>query len=158
RRSPGFNRYAGSSTLGFSSTERYNWQHLGFASALFPPSDRRSMTALTGRPTAARRWKWLALAALMGLILAGLYPLSRYLWADSKYQSALAAAESRDFAAARADFDRCMREWPESAEVRFQAARCARRAGDFEAAGNLLRDAKRLGWVQEAIELESVLA
>jgi tetratricopeptide (TPR) repeat protein len=116
------------------------------------------MSTLTGRPTAARRWKWLALAALTGLILAGLYPLSRYLWTDSKYQAALAAAERRDFVAARADFDRCMREWPESAEVRFQASRCERRAGDFQAAGNLLREAKRLGWVSEAIELESVLA
>jgi predicted Zn-dependent protease len=95
---------------------------------------------------------------LSALIFLGLYPLFRYLWVDSKYRAALAAADRRDFKTARDNLDVCIREWPNSAEVRFQAARSARRAGDFEAAALLLRDAKRLGWVAEAVELEEVLA
>jgi tetratricopeptide (TPR) repeat protein len=117
------------------------------------------MTTLLSRPSAIRRrrWRLLAFAVLSLVIAAGLYPLGRYFWADSHYQAALAAADRRDFDAARAHFDVCMREWPESAEVRFQAARSARRAGDLDSAARLLHDAKRLGWVPEAIELEQAL-
>jgi tetratricopeptide (TPR) repeat protein len=117
------------------------------------------MTSLLNRPAASRRrWRLLAFVVLSLVIAAGLYPLGRYFWADSHYHAALAAADRRDFEAARADFELCMREWPDSAEVRFQAARCARRAGDLDSAARLLRDAKRLGWVPEAIELEQALA
>src|SRR5262245_4964250 len=116
------------------------------------------MSPITVKPVARRGWRWLGMAFLTGLILLGLYPLLRYFWANSRYQSALTAAEHREFKTARENFDLCIREWPNNAEVRFQAGRAARREGDYEAAGQLLRDAKRLGWAGEAIELEQILA
>lgn len=109
---------------------------------------------LVHRKRLARR---LALAVLLGLIVLGLYPMGRYAWASIRYEQAQRAIARRDFPAARRYLDICAEEWPKSGEVRFLAARTARRAGDIEAAQRLLRDAERLGWVREAIDLERAL-
>lgn len=117
------------------------------------------MSTLANPPAAGsrRNWRLAALLVLAGIIAVGLYPLGRYVYADVHYQRALSAAERRDFDTARRHFDVCVSEWPTSAEVRFNAARAARRAGDLEAAARLIREAKKLGWVQEAIDLELAL-
>jgi predicted Zn-dependent protease len=85
------------------------------------------------------------------------YLVGRQGWASYHYRQGLSAAEKRDFASARRHLDICLREWPRSAETRFQAARVARRSRDFDSAQRLLREARKLGWVPEAIDLEQAL-
>jgi Tfp pilus assembly protein PilF len=117
------------------------------------------MSTQVSPPTKARGrgWRRLLLIVVLVLIAVGLYPLGRYIWASSHYRSALSAIDRKDFTEARRHLDVCCREWPNSEETRFIAARTARRAGDLEAAQRLLKDAQRLGWVPEEIELEQSL-
>lgn len=115
-------------------------------------------------PAAARtlrrgavRLKTVLLLIILAALGAGLYPIGRYAVGEYRYHKALNAIERRDFAQARQYLDLCIQQWPDSAETRFLAARTARRAGDLEAAQRLLKEAERLGWVREAIDLERAL-
>lgn len=103
------------------------------------------------------RIRWIVLAVLLVLVGVGLYPAIRYALAERHRSRAIAAMDRRDFPTARRHLDHCLREWPDSAEVHFLAARAARREGDLDQAERLLKDAQRLGWVTQAIDLERAL-
>jgi tetratricopeptide (TPR) repeat protein len=110
------------------------------------------------RPARAARLRPLAAAAAV-LVIAGcgyafLLPEVTAGW---HWRRAAEAADRADWAAARRHLDACRAAWPESGEVRFAAARAARRAGDPDAAAADLRDARRLGWPAEAVQLEELL-
>jgi predicted Zn-dependent protease len=105
----------------------------------------------------AVRPKSILLIVVLAALGAGLYPIGYYAVGEYRYHQALAAIERKDFAEARRYLDACIRQWPDSAETRFLAARTARRAGDLESAQRLLKDAERLGWVRDAIDLERTL-
>jgi tetratricopeptide (TPR) repeat protein len=62
-----------------------------------------------------------------------------------------------NLAAAREHLAACLKVWPDSAEVHFLLARAARRAGDYEDARGRLDRAAKLGWVDEAVDLERAL-
>lgn len=95
---------------------------------------------------------------IVGLgLCSGLYVAGRQAWVLWRYQSARKAIERRDFDAALAQLQICLREWPDSAETRFLAAQTARRAGKLDDAQRWLKEAERLGWVRPAIELENAL-
>ncbi len=105
----------------------------------------------------AVRAKSVLIVVALGALAAGLYPIVQYARGEYRYRQALAAIDRKDFTQARKYLDACIEQWPTSAETRFLAARTARRAGDLEAAQQLLNEADRLGWVREAIELERAL-
>ena len=109
-----------------------------------------------GRATrpAAVRLKGIVVAVLALSLALALYPLGRYIWASVHYQRAVSAIDRRDFAEARRHLAICLKEWPNSAQTRFLAARTARRAGEWKEAQQLLKDSERLGWVPSAIDLE----
>src|SRR5437867_11645778 len=111
------------------------------------------LTRCAFRP-ATIRLKAVVLVVLAVSLGLALYPLGRYVWASVHYQRALSGIGRHDFVESRRQLDICIREWPNSAQTRFLAARTARRAGDLKEAQLLLKDAERLGWVPEAIELE----
>jgi tetratricopeptide (TPR) repeat protein len=72
-------------------------------------------------------------------------------------QAARAALDRDDLATARERLAFCMKVWPSSAEVRFLAARTARRSGELAEAVRLLDEAEEREWVAEAIDLERAL-
>lgn len=96
------------------------------------------------------------LLVLIGLGVGG-YVMVRQLWATWNQNAAERAIERREFETALRHLEVCMREWPDSAETRFLAARTARRAGQLDLAQQWLKEAESLGWVRPAIELESAL-
>lgn len=108
-------------------------------------------------PVRSRRPRRWFLAGLAVVIAIGLYPIGRYAWASAHYRAALQAIERRDFNDARSHLNICLNEWPASGEVQFLAARTARRSGDLDEAQLRLKEATRLGWVPEAVNLERAL-
>jgi tetratricopeptide (TPR) repeat protein len=93
------------------------------------------------------------------LLVAGVgwfvvYPEGR---AVSDWRQALRAIDEGDFGRARALLERCLEVWPESGETHFLLARTCRRDGDLASARTHLQAARRLGWVQELIDLETLL-
>jgi predicted Zn-dependent protease len=74
------------------------------------------------------------------------------------WRQAQARFDADDPAAARDRLRECAAVWPGDAEVAFALARATRRAGDPAAAEPLLARAEQLGWPQEAIQLERLLA
>src|SRR5579859_2266533 len=108
---------------------------------------------------------WLAnprvqIALIVGLlVLIGItgYPAVGYLYGSWEWNKAQTAIRSRDFKTAQKHLAACMREWPDSAETAFAAARIARRAGDLDNAKRLLKTAKDLKWIPEQIDVEQSL-
>src|SRR5262249_38875171 len=103
---------------------------------------------------AAFPFRAMALLVLAFILVLALYPLGRYIWATVHYQRALSAIDRRDFSDAHRHLAICWKEWPNGGQPRFLAARTAGRAGQWKESQQLLKDAERLGWVPEAIELE----
>ncbi len=108
-------------------------------------------------PRAVFRYLVLAvlLVALIGL--AG-YIGGRQFWAWHHYREAQQAVERRDFVLAQANLADCLEVWSSSAETCYEAARVARRAGNYDDAEKYLVRAQKLGWVRPAIDLERTLA
>ncbi|HEV3259543.1 MAG TPA: tetratricopeptide repeat protein [Gemmataceae bacterium] len=98
-------------------------------------------------------------ALACALVIAGLGYFVIYPQVDAYFRERRAREEieNYDFAAARADLERCLRIRPNSAELHFLLARTCRRAGDLDAARGHLSEAKRLSWVAEEIRLEYLL-
>src|SRR5262249_24890751 len=74
------------------------------------------------------------------------------------YREAQKALATRDFTAAEEHFEQSLRVWSSSSETHLQAARAARKAGDFDAAERLLRRCRDLGGEADPILLELQLA
>lgn len=106
-----------------------------------------------------RRSIKLTVAGLCALVLAlagywGIYPqLNGY----RHWRHAQIALDRLDLPGARQDLEVCAAIWPESGETHFRLARVCRRTDDFNAARAELREAKRLHWVDEQIQLEYLL-
>jgi tetratricopeptide (TPR) repeat protein len=116
----------------------------------------QTATANQGR---LRRW---ALAALVAVVVSGSIGFAvwvgyRQLRADGLKNEAREAIDHRDFARALERLERCMDEQSADAETVFLAARTARRAGQFRKAEQFLKEAKHLGWVENALLLEHSL-
>jgi tetratricopeptide (TPR) repeat protein len=73
------------------------------------------------------------------------------------FNAAGAALAREDPQGAREHLEACIAAWPSSGEVRFLAARAARREGRWSDAGRRLDEAAERGWVAEAIDLERAL-
>jgi tetratricopeptide (TPR) repeat protein len=93
----------------------------------------------------------LVLLALVGWWLVG---QARGAW---HWRAGKAALEADECAVAREHFAHCVATWPTSGEVRFLAARAARRCGELAEAVRQLDAADERGWVQEALDLERSL-
>jgi Flp pilus assembly protein TadD len=70
---------------------------------------------------------------------------------ENRFRAAVEAEDRADFPTARARLGQCLMEDPASGRFLFQAARAARRDGDFAAARKLLDLAGQHGWPAEAI-------
>jgi tetratricopeptide (TPR) repeat protein len=68
------------------------------------------------------------------------------------------AIKRGDYGEAGKYLDKYLEIYAKSAAVEFLAARTARRAGDFDKAEKHLAEAKKLGWPQEAVQLERLMA
>jgi tetratricopeptide (TPR) repeat protein len=96
----------------------------------------------------------LVLLALIGL--AGMVA-HWFVAVELHYRDALHAIERRDFEQARVHLAAYLEVWKTSAETHFLAARTARRAGAYDDAERHLNECQKLGWVDEAIDLERQL-
>jgi Tfp pilus assembly protein PilF len=92
------------------------------------------------------------------LLLLGGWLGGQHLWAYWHYREAQKALGAHDFAAAEEHFEQSLRVWSSSSETHLQAARAARKAGDFDAAERLLGRGRDLGGGADAILLELQLA
>jgi predicted Zn-dependent protease len=98
----------------------------------------------------------LGLVALAG-IGAGVWMIVGESRINQRVRDAVAALDADDAGRARILLVEAAANRPESGEVQFLAARAARMDGDIAAARKHLSNAKRLGWVGEAIDLETGL-
>ena len=102
-----------------------------------------------------RRFLTPALAALL-LLPAGLM-LAGYLWASWHSREAQRATQRRDLARAQEHWAQCLKVWRWSAAAYLEAARAARRAGEYDQAEAYLRSCRQLGGASEAIAVEQLL-
>jgi tetratricopeptide (TPR) repeat protein len=98
----------------------------------------------------------LGIVALAG-IGAGVWMIVGESRINERIRDAVAALDADDADRARALLVEAAASRPESGEIQYLAARAARMAGDIAAARKHLSSAKRLGWVSEAIDLETGL-
>jgi tetratricopeptide (TPR) repeat protein len=94
---------------------------------------------------------------LLGVIGYSVFLLGRHLWANAQLQAAQEALDRGQVAQARVYLLRCLRVHPEDPDVLFLLGRAARRAGDYDGAGDYLRRAKQAGGEPERIKLEWLL-
>jgi tetratricopeptide (TPR) repeat protein len=87
----------------------------------------------------------------------GYFRLAPQLDASHHWRLAHQAIEEGDLLEAQKHLQRCLEVWPNSGESHFLTARTLRRAGNFDAARHHLHEARRLGWVPELVDLESLL-
>jgi tetratricopeptide (TPR) repeat protein len=120
-----------------------------------PPAD-----AAPVRQALSSRRPYSVLVGVLCLLVIGgvgwfvLYPQvnASYHWRQAEH-----AVLDHDFGAAQAHLQRCLEAWPQSGETHFVMARTCRRAGDLAGARTHLDEARRLGWVKELTDLESLL-
>ena len=110
--------------------------------------------ALVRRP----RRRLFLIALLVVLIGFGLYTGGRHLWGEYHLRLAYKALESREFAEARGHFAEYLKVWPDNAEIHLLAARAARRAREYDEAGRLLSQYRKLGGSAEYAQLERAMA
>jgi tetratricopeptide (TPR) repeat protein len=101
----------------------------------------------------------IALVVLCLLLIGGVGWLSVYPQLNAAYQwrQAQRAIDDADFRLAQSHLQRCLEVWPQSGETHFLMARTCRRSGDFAGARTHLQEARRLGWLKELVDLESLL-
>jgi Tfp pilus assembly protein PilF len=114
-------------------------------------------TRTTDRRLSRKRGRRLLLLFVVFLLL-GAWLGGQHLWAYWHYREAQKALGTRDFAAAEQHFEESLRVWSSSSETHLQAARAARKAGDFDTAERLLARCRDLGGEADAILLELQLA
>jgi tetratricopeptide (TPR) repeat protein len=95
-----------------------------------------------------------ALLLVIGLVA---YGVGWQAWGAYHHRQAEQALARRDLDAARRHLAKCLEVWPHSADLHFQAARTARRAGAHDDAARHLDLCRKSGGVPEAIELEKAL-
>jgi predicted Zn-dependent protease len=103
-------------------------------------------------------------AVLLGVVgVAGVW-IARHVRAEWHLRQARQALEQcehtrrgANLAAAREHLADCLKVWPDSAEIHFLLGQAARRASAYDAAARHLDRAAKLGWVEEAIDLERAL-
>jgi tetratricopeptide (TPR) repeat protein len=96
--------------------------------------------------------------SLLGLIGLAAYVVGRHVWAGQQLRAARQALESNELSKARACLLLCLSVSRNDPDVHFLLARTDRRAGDFDEANFHLEECRRLGGIEEAIELEHILA
>ena len=85
-----------------------------------------------------RRWRLLAVAALLALIGVGAGLIGVYLWANHHLRAARAALERYHDGEARQHIEACLKVWPRNPDVLLLSARLARRGGTYELADHFL--------------------
>jgi Tfp pilus assembly protein PilF len=75
-------------------------------------------------------------------------------WAQWEYHAAQGASARRDFAQAQKCLERCLNVWFLSSKTQLQAARAARRAGNYSEATKHLRECQALGGAEQDVDLE----
>jgi tetratricopeptide (TPR) repeat protein len=90
------------------------------------------------------------------LVLLGLV-FGRYVWAHWHYREAQKAWEMRDFIGAHQHLTQYLKVWPQSGPVYLEAARAARKAGQFDEAERHLLRGLDLGGDAETILVEQLL-
>lgn len=118
-----------------------------------PATSRRWLQPLFGGGPRQLALRWGLLTALGVLIYFFAYPQAYAYYHSCQADKALA---NDDCAAARPHLEKCLSVWQRSAHHHFEAARCAWREDDVDAAEKHLRLASRLNWPGQAVEIESV--
>ncbi len=103
------------------------------------------------------RWRLLAAAALVGLILLGAGLAAANLWALHHYRAARAEMARYHTGPARAHLEQCLRFWPRDPDALLLAARAARRSGALDGADVFLARAADAGAREDDLTLERVL-
>lgn len=103
-----------------------------------------------------RRVILVGLLLLLALALPGWWIFGQ-VQAWRRFRAAETALAREDPQTAWQHLEACIAAWPSSGQVRFLAARAARRAGKLSEASRRLTEAAERGWVEEAIDLERAL-
>jgi predicted Zn-dependent protease len=110
---------------------------------------------------ASRGVRWFGRAALaltvLGMAGFGAWVALRQFRIEGLRREALSDIEHHDLASGLARLEAYLQERSSDPEATFLAARTARRTGDLKKADHLLREAERLGWVENALLLERSL-
>jgi predicted Zn-dependent protease len=113
-----------------------------------------------------RRLPWVVIGvpALLGIVCFAGYAIIQYVRAETERRAAEPLLEQYEHTGrrifltqGREHLQACLRLNSQNARLQFLAARAARRDNDDADAQTHLRQAERLGWVREAIELEQAL-
>jgi tetratricopeptide (TPR) repeat protein len=124
----------------------------------FDPERSMSQSASSGGNKLVRRLVGgLVAVSILAAIAFGIWILYQEVRVAGWEREARAAGDRREFGRALELWERCMEARPDDAETAFQAARAARRAGDSRKADQFLKEAERLGWVENALLLERSL-
>jgi len=118
-----------------------------------PKKSRRWLPSLFGGGPRQLILRWGLLIALGVLIYFFAYPQAYAYYHAWQAEKALA---KDDCAAARPHLEKCLTVWQTSAQHHFEAARCAWREDDLNAAEIHLRLASRHKWPPQAVDIESV--
>lgn len=100
----------------------------------------------------------LLIAGVIAALAYGGYVIGKQAWATYHFRRARAELQLFHFAAAGSHLEKCRAAWPRDNETCLLAAQTARRDRRYEDAERLLQDYRRIGGVEEAIDLERSLA
>ena len=114
---------------------------------------RRLLVGLRRNPARVLPFLWLLIPVALGGYVGG-----RQLWARHHFRAAERCLQGRQFAEARAHLTRCLAVWPTDVKTHFLLARTARRAGDYQEAGQHLERCEQLHGATRDIALERLLA
>jgi tetratricopeptide (TPR) repeat protein len=95
---------------------------------------------------------------LLALIGLGVFIFVRDYRARGYLDEAQQAIKRGDYVEADKHLEQYLKIYKSNAAVHFLRARTARRAGDYDKAEKYLAEAKKLGWPQDAIQLERLMA
>src|SRR5262245_14948015 len=108
-----------------------------------------------------RRHPRAAACLLIGYLVAialGVYYFGYRNWlANHSWREAEQSLAAGEFAGARDQLRACLSVWPRDARVHFAMAQSCRQLEEFDAAGDHLEQARRLGHAPTAVALEGAL-
>jgi predicted Zn-dependent protease len=112
----------------------------------------------TETPPASRRWWNVALVViLLAIVGVAVWMIYHHLNTWQGIAEARAALARGDIKTAREQLEEAKKVYSDSDEITFLLAQAMRRDGDLVEAERTLNEAKRLGWVKEAIDFEGTL-
>jgi tetratricopeptide (TPR) repeat protein len=104
-----------------------------------------------------RRWRLLAVVALLALVGVGAWLIGVHLWANYHLRAARAALERYHDDEARRHLEACLKVWPRNPDVLLLMARAARRGSAYDVADGILDRYQEVRGSDDDLVLERML-